>query len=49
MRENFRTKVAEKIKTHFMFNNLPPPLENLAVYEKMWDKIAEPDRAQTTL
>jgi hypothetical protein len=36
----FQTKVAKKIKTHFMFSNFFS--ENRAVYEIMWQKIAEP-------
>ena len=42
--EIFRTKVVEKIKTHFMFNNLfPHPLESRSVYEIMWKNNVEPD------
>jgi len=39
----FQTKVAEKIKTHFMFN-FNFCFENNAVYELMWKSIVEPDR-----
>jgi hypothetical protein len=41
-------KNAEKIKTHFMLNNLspPPPPENRAVYEIMSENVAEPDGPQ---
>jgi len=46
-REMFQTKFAEKIKTHFVFNNLF--LENHVVYEKMRKNIVEPDRPQMTI
>jgi len=42
--EMFQTKVAEKIETHFMFDNFfffPP--ENLAVNEMMWKNTVQPD------
>ena len=35
-------KFVENIKTHFVFNNSPPP-ENRAVFEKMWKNIVDPD------
>jgi hypothetical protein len=35
--EMFQTKVVEKIKTHFMFNNLL--FESHAIYEVMWKNI----------
>jgi len=39
----------ENQNTHFVFNNFhPPPSENLAVYETMWENIVEPDRPQMT-
>jgi len=41
------TKVAEKIKTHFMYNNFFLP-GNRAVYE-MWKNMAQPDRPQMTI
>ena len=48
-REMFRTKVAEKIKTHiFMSDNTFSP-ENRAVYETMWKNRVEPDRPQMTI
>ena len=37
----FQTKVIEKIKTHFMINNFFP--ENRAVYELVWENVAESD------
>ena len=43
-RSIFRTKVVQKIKTHFVFNNFPS--ENRAVYEIMWENVVEPDRPQ---
>jgi len=43
----FQTKVVEKIKTHFMFNNFFP--ENRAVYEIMWKNTVEPSRSQMTI
>jgi hypothetical protein len=43
----FRTKVVEKIKTHFVFNN--PPTEYRAVYEIMWKNMVEPDKPQMTM
>ena len=42
----FQTKVAEKIKPHFMFNNFI--FGNRAVYEIMWKNTVEPNRPQTT-
>jgi len=44
----FQTKVAEKIKTHFIFSNFPPP-ENHVIYEIMWKNIVEPGRPQMTI
>jgi len=46
--ENFQAKVAEKIKTHFTFNDFFPP-ENRAVYEIMLKNMVEPHRPQMTL
>jgi hypothetical protein len=43
----FQTKVVEKIKTRFMFNNFLP--ENRAVYEIMWNNTVQPDRPQMTI
>ena len=43
----FRTKVVDKIKTHFMFNNFFP--QNRAFYEKVGENIVEPDRPQMTV
>jgi len=34
----FQTKVAEKIKTHILDQQLPPPPEHLALNEIMWKK-----------
>jgi hypothetical protein len=45
-REIFQTKVAEKIKTHFVFNNFF--FYNRAGYDIMWRKILEPGRPQIT-
>ena len=47
--EMFRTKVVEKIKTHFMFNNPSPLPENHAVYDVMWKNMVDPDRLQMTM
>jgi len=46
--EMFQAKVAQKIKTHFIFNNFFPP-ENHAVLDLMWKNIVEPDRPQMTI
>jgi hypothetical protein len=43
----FKTKVAQKIKTHFMFNNLFS--ENRAVYELIRQNIEQRDRPQMTV
>jgi hypothetical protein len=43
----FQTKFVEKIKTHFMFNNLFS--ESRAVYEIMWKNMVQPDRRQITI
>ena len=47
--EMFQTKVVEKIKTHFMFNNVFFFSENHAVYEIMWKNIVERGRPQMTI
>jgi hypothetical protein len=39
----FETSVVEKIKTHLMFS--PPPPENRAVYEIMWEKCCRAGQA----
>ena len=45
-----QTRVVEKIETHFLRLNLPPPPpENLAVYEIMWINIVESDRPHMTI
>ena len=44
----FQTKLVEKIKTYFMFNNFFLP-ENHAVYEIMWKNIVERGRPQMTI
>jgi hypothetical protein len=45
--EIFKTKVVEKIKTHFVFKKFFP--ENPAVYEIMWKNMVQPDRTQMTI
>jgi hypothetical protein len=42
----FQTKVVEKIKTHFMFNNFFS--ESRAVYEIMSKNMVEPEGPQIT-
>jgi len=42
----FQTKVVEKIKTRFMFNNF---FFNCTVYEIMWKNIAEPNMPQMAI
>jgi len=42
-----QTKVVEKIKTHILFSATFS--ENRAVYEKMWNNIAERGRPQVTV
>ena len=44
----FQTIVAEKITTHFMFNNVFFSPDNRAVYEIVWKNIAESDKPQMT-
>jgi hypothetical protein len=39
---NLKTKVVEKIETHFIFSNIFI-LENLAIYEIMWENPVKPD------
>jgi len=39
--------VAEKIKTHIIFNNVPPPA-NITLYVIMWKNMVEPDRPRMT-
>ena len=39
--------VAEKIKTHFMFNIFFP--ENHAVYDIVWNNTVRPERTQMTI
>jgi hypothetical protein len=41
----FQTKVAEKIKTHFIFSTP----ENHVIYEIMWKNIVDPGRPQMTI
>jgi hypothetical protein len=43
---NISDKFVEKIKTHFIFNNVFP--DNRAVYEIMWKNMAKPDRPLVT-
>ena len=45
---NVSDKVVEKIKTHFMLNNIFFFL-NRAVYEIMWKNMVQPDRPQMTI
>jgi len=44
----FQTEIVEKIKTHMMFNNFPPPSKNGAICEIMWKNIVELDTSQNT-
>ena len=46
-REMLQTKVVEKIKSHFMYNNSFFS-ENLAVYEIMWKNMAQTEKPQMT-
>jgi hypothetical protein len=43
----FQTNVLEKIKTHFLCSVIFH--ENLVVYEKMWENIAERGRSQMAI
>jgi len=43
----FNTKTVEKVKTHFMPNNIFP--ENHTVYVIMWKNVVETDRPQATM
>jgi len=43
----FQTKIAEKIKIHFVFNNFC--FRNRYVYEIMWKNTVEADRPQMTI
>jgi hypothetical protein len=43
---NISDKFVEKIKTYILFSIFSP--KNLAVYEKMWKNMIEPDRPQMT-
>jgi len=48
----FQTKLTEKIKTHILCPRAsppPPPLENRAVYEIMWENNVQPDWPQMTI
>jgi hypothetical protein len=45
---NFSDKIAEKIKTHYILNNIFF-FGNLAVYEIMWKNMLEPGRPQMTI
>jgi len=45
---NVSDEVAEKIRTHFTFNN-SLFFENRTFYEKIWKNIVQPDRQQTTI
>jgi hypothetical protein len=44
--ERFRTKFVQKIKTHFVLNNVS---ENHAFYEKTWKNIIEQARLRMTI
>jgi len=41
-----QTKVAQKIKTHFIFSNFLP--KNCATYEIMWKNLVQPVKPQVT-
>ena len=43
----FEMKVVEKVKTHFMFNNVF--FENRAVYKIMWKNTVGSDSPQTSI
>jgi hypothetical protein len=43
----FQTKFVEKIKTHFMFNNVF--VENLVLYKTKWKNTVDLDRPQMTM
>jgi hypothetical protein len=45
--EIFQTRVAEKIKTHFMLNKFFS--ENRTFYEIIWGNMIGPDRPQMTI
>jgi len=45
----FQTEFVEKIKTHFMFNNSPPPKKKIALYEIIWKNTVELGRPQVTV
>ena len=47
LREMLQTKVVEKIKTHFMFNDFF--FENHAVYEIMRKNLVEAERAHSKI
>jgi len=43
----FRTKIVEKIKTHFIFSNSPTsPPKYLAIYEIICKNVVKPERPQ---
>jgi hypothetical protein len=42
----FQTKIVERIKTHFVFNNF---CKYCAVYALMWENIVDPGRPQMTI
>ena len=44
----FQIEADKKIKTHFMFNNFPPP-ENRAGYDIIWKTTVERGRPQTAM
>ena len=46
--EKFHTKVAQKIKTQFMFNNIFFP-QNRTIYEIMWKNMVEPDSSRDNI
>ena len=38
----FQKKFLDKLKTHILCT-MPPPQENCAIYEIMWENLVEPD------
>ena len=45
--EMYQKNVAEKIKTHFGFNNFFPKI--MLFYEIMWKNMVKPDKLQMTI
>ena len=44
---NVQTKVVQKVKTHFMFNNFF--FRKSSIYEMWWKNMVQPDRPQMTI